>query len=67
MGRIMRGEDDSAEDADGEAASHSESDMPKAADDYYGGKWGVFLRAPDLWFELTNQYSQNFCALGQLV
>ncbi len=67
LGRIMRGEDDSAEDADGEAASHSESDMPKAADDYYGGKWGVFLRAPDLWFELTNQYSQNFCALGQLV
>lgn len=34
---------------------------------YYGGKWGIFLRAPDLWFELLNQYGDRFAPLGDLV
>jgi hypothetical protein len=67
LGRIMRGEDDSAEETDSEATSDDVSDTPKTADDYYGGKWGVYLRAPDLWFELTNQFSQKFRPLGELV
>jgi len=33
---------------------------------YYGGKWGVYLRAPDLWFKLLDDYGQNFMPLGQL-
>jgi hypothetical protein len=60
LGRIMRGEDDSAEDADGEAASHSESDMPKAADDYYGGKWG---RLPPGSGSLVRTYEPVFSEL----
>ncbi len=33
---------------------------------YYGGKWGMYLRAPDLWFELLDNYGENFTPLGAL-
>jgi len=33
---------------------------------YYGGKWGLYLRAPDLWFDLVNRLSGNFVPLGEL-
>lgn len=68
LGRIMRGEEPATdkEDTD-EADKNPASEKSKASDDYYGGKWGVYLRAPDLWFELTNQFSRQFCPLGELV
>ncbi|MDP2418406.1 MAG: N-6 DNA methylase [Hydrogenophaga sp.] len=65
LGRIMRGED-TAHDADGEETSDEGSDTHKAADDYYGGKWGVYVRAPDLWFELSDEFGERFCSFGQL-
>jgi hypothetical protein len=33
--------------------------------DYYGGKWGVYLRAPDIWFELLDRYGDRFKPLGE--
>lgn len=33
---------------------------------YYGGKWGVYLRAPDLWFDLLDRYGERFVPLGDL-
>lgn len=33
---------------------------------YYGGKWGVYLRAPDLWFELLSKYGDRLTPLGEL-
>ncbi|HUS58458.1 MAG TPA: N-6 DNA methylase, partial [Planctomycetota bacterium] len=30
---------------------------------YYGGKWGVHLRAPDLWFELLERFGKSFAPL----
>ena len=33
---------------------------------YYGGKWGVHLRAPDLWFDLLDRYGARFAPLGDL-
>jgi len=33
---------------------------------YFGGKWGVFLRAPNLWFDLLDRYGSRFVPLGQL-
>ena len=32
--------------------------------EYYGGKWGIHLRAPDLWFELMDELGENFSPLG---
>ena len=33
---------------------------------YYGGKWGVFLRAPDLWFKLVDDYGSRLAPLGNI-
>ncbi len=32
--------------------------------DYYGGKWGVYLRAPDLWFGLLDDFGSKLVPLG---
>ena len=34
--------------------------------EYYGGKWGVWLRAPDLWFDLLDQFGDRFAPLGEI-
>jgi hypothetical protein len=33
---------------------------------YYGEKWGIYLRAPNLWFDLMDQLGNRFAALGEL-
>jgi hypothetical protein len=33
---------------------------------YYGGKWGVHLRAPDLWFTLLDKYGERLAPLGSI-
>jgi type I restriction-modification system DNA methylase subunit len=43
------------------------SDDPGVQDgDYYGGKWGIYLRAPDLWFELLDNLGTRFTPLGDI-
>lgn len=34
--------------------------------EYYGGKWGVHLRAPDVWFDLLEKAGDKLAPLGQL-
>ncbi|MBM4285051.1 MAG: SAM-dependent methyltransferase [Deltaproteobacteria bacterium] len=34
--------------------------------DYYGGKWGIYLRAPDLWFNLLDEYGAGLTPLGSI-
>ncbi|MBU0513196.1 MAG: N-6 DNA methylase, partial [Proteobacteria bacterium] len=36
------------------------------AENYYGGKWGVYLRAPDLWFDLRDEVGGRMAALGEI-
>ncbi|MCL4874806.1 N-6 DNA methylase [bacterium] len=33
---------------------------------YYGGKWGVHLRAPDVWFSLMEKAGMSFSPLGEI-
>ena len=35
--------------------------------DYVAGKWGRYLRAPDLYFEIMERFKSRFVPLGQLV
>lgn len=43
------------------------SDDPEVQNgDYYGGKWGIHLRAPDLWFELMDELGKKFSPLGDV-
>lgn len=45
----------------------SEDEEPIASiTTYYGGKWGVHLRAPDLWFQLLDEFGDKLVPLGQL-
>ena len=55
LGVIM----DKSKDAGGD-------DPLKQTGDYYGGKWGVHLRAPDLWFDLLDEFGDRFCPLGDI-
>lgn len=34
--------------------------------EYVGGKWGVYLRAPDFYFELMGSYGNRFTPLGEI-
>ncbi|AEB09240.1 HsdM family class I SAM-dependent methyltransferase [Desulfobacca acetoxidans] len=43
---------------------NGENDLKQG--EYYGGKWGVYLRAPDLWFELLDEFSSGFVPLGEI-
>jgi len=38
----------------------------RQAGDYYGGKWGMHLRAPDVWFELIDRFGDQFAPLGEV-
>lgn len=62
LGALMTGSPNEAEDSEDEAAQAKDWQ----ADQYYGGKWGVHLRAPDLWFDLMDRYGERFTPLGQI-
>jgi len=66
LGRTMRGEDAGAVD-DGDQDGSETVEVDKSEDEYFGGKWGIYLRAPDLWFELISKFGNKFVPLGQLV
>lgn len=47
------------------AKKEEKKDLPVQAE-YYGGKWGVYLRAPDLWFDIIDKYGELFSPLGDI-
>jgi hypothetical protein len=60
------GEDNGAFDENGNGLLHDGSGIgygPK----YGGGKWGKYLRAPDLYFRILERYGGRFVALGEVV
>jgi len=48
-------------------AGRNEDEGEGGSQGYYGGKWGVYLRAPDLWFGLIDRYADRCTTLGELV
>ena len=44
----------------------SQPDMSEIAHTYAAGKWGRFLRAPDLYFRLMEKYGDRFVKLGEI-
>lgn len=61
LARLMRKSGDPDRD-DGS----DDTDPPSAAEGYYGGKWGIHLRAPDLWFEIMDRFSNKFARFGDV-
>lgn len=43
-----------------------EEDILTQAGKYYGGKWGVYLRAPDEWFDLLDRFTNYLTPLAEI-
>jgi hypothetical protein len=50
----------------GKSEDVGDDDPESQTGEYYGGKWGVYLRAPDLWFELMDEFGARFVPLGEV-
>jgi hypothetical protein len=67
-GALLKGappseDSDEAEDAESDSETAA---MESFAGDYAAGKWGRFLRAPDLYFRLMREYAHRFVKLGEI-
>lgn len=62
LGRLMLAGGESGFDDTEDEAERTELQ----AGTYYGGKWGIYVRAPDLWFELLDRLGNQFVPLGYL-
>ncbi|MBA3482998.1 MAG: SAM-dependent DNA methyltransferase, partial [Pirellulales bacterium] len=62
-------DDDEDEDDEPKVANggYLTAHLSAAKGDYAAGKWGRFLRAPDLYFEIMERFKSRFVPLGQLV
>lgn len=65
LGAVMRGESSSSDEEEPDDET-DEGKFDPAVGEYYGGKWGVYLRAPDLWFDLIDKFEDRFTSLGEL-
>jgi hypothetical protein len=43
-----------------------ESDTDPQPGEYHGGKWGVHVRAPDLWFDFLTRFDDRLAPLAQI-
>jgi len=50
----------------GKTTEPEDDNASEVGAEYYGGKWGIYLRAPDLWFELLDDYGDKFAPLGDI-
>jgi len=46
--------------------SDDSDDVQLGVEDYYGAKWGLYLRGPDLWFRIIDNYGNNLALLVNL-
>ncbi len=60
-------DDDDSATNDGEQG-HDGGDWQLGSDsEYAAGKWGRYLRAPDIYFEIMRNYGAHFVRLGEIV
>ena len=73
-GKVLR-DVDTAETPD-ESEDREEAEAPEVAamnhiqgatDAYRAGKWGRYVRAPDLYFDIMRRFGRRFVALGEIV
>lgn len=57
--------DEGSDTVDGNGQHHISGTLDEG--DYVAGKWGRFLRAPDLYFEVMKEFGGKFVPLGAIV
>jgi hypothetical protein len=58
--------DDSEPEEHEPAACGAAADAPKENGNYHAGKWGRYVRAPDLYFEIMRRFGGRMVALGEV-
>lgn len=54
------------EPEDDEAAATKPANGAKENGDYHAGKWGRYVRAPDIYFEIMRRFGRRFVPLGEV-
>src|SRR6266480_5223197 len=69
----LPGESQASSNGDDDEDNDEESESPQGAfgavlpSGYGGGKWGKYLRAPNLYFQIMQRYGNRFVQLGEIV
>ena len=58
--------DDGSADDNGDQANESGAWQLGGNSEYVAGKWGRYLRAPDIYFEIMRNYGAHFVRLGEI-
>src|SRR6266542_2866199 len=66
LGQIAAGKEEREKESEANSSLHEEAAAYHTGGGYLGGKWGVYLRAPDLYFELMEKYGDHFAPLGAI-
>jgi methylase of polypeptide subunit release factors len=61
----VEGQDSAAYDENGNGLLHEGGGIGYGSK-YGGGKWGKYLRAPNLYFQIMNRYGSRFVPLGEI-
>ncbi len=59
-------EEESAENGDETELATENLTLGERTGDYGGGKWGRYLRAPDFYFEIMQEFGSRFTRLGEV-
>jgi methylase of polypeptide subunit release factors len=54
------------DEEEGDSGAEAGDDEPARFNDYGGGKWGRYLRAPDFYFEVMRELGDHFVRLGEI-
>ena len=71
-GKVLANGDMETANGNGESGSNGESGLIREAESsynagrYVAGKWGRFLRAPDIYFKIMKNYGERFVKLGEI-
>jgi len=57
---------DTTEEEDADLQARGTARRPEHGSEYRGGKWGVHLRAPDLFFKIQDRYASRLVPLSEL-
>ena len=66
IGHLSVGVSEADEESEGEEQEGSQPGNAATTGDYVGYKWGIFLRAPDIFFELLERSDGRFVPLGSV-
>jgi methylase of polypeptide subunit release factors len=59
-------ENEQQPEPEGPATGAEAPEVPKENGDYRAGKWGRYVRAPDLYFDIMRRFASRFVALGEI-